>query len=310
MRCAQGVFLSGFALTMVALATPAWAQDDSDVIYVTPLSHATVDAQKFPHPVQTLKAKDLTRKGVANATQALNDQAAGVNLVNSQANPYQPTVLYHGFEISPIQGTPAGLSVYVDGARFNTPFGDLAIWSLLPDEAISSLSLEDGNPVFGLNALGGAINVQMKNGFNYSGGQAEFSGGSFDKIEANLEYGKQYGNTAVYVDLGETHAGGWRDEQSSDIQNFYGDLGWRGDHAELHFNVTLADSQLNGPGTVPVELLAADPVLAIHRPQPHRRQVPENQQQFSGSDQRRHRRAGGIVLHQSARAACQRQRPG
>ena len=36
-------------------------------------------------------------------------------------------------------------------------------------------------------------------------------------------------------------------------------MGWRGPHAELHFNITLANSNLNGPGTVPVELLAADP---------------------------------------------------
>ncbi len=258
-KWAGGILFAGSAMICLPLWAPALAQSDSNIIYVTPLSHATVDAQKFPHPVQTFSASDISSKGVADAAQALADQAEGVNLVNSQANPYQPTILYHGFEISPIQGTPAGLSVYVDGARFNTPFGDLAIWSLLPDEAISSLSIEDGNPVFGLNALGGAINVQMKNGFTFSGGKAELSGGSFGKIEGNLEYARQSGNVASYVDLGETHEGGWRDEQSSDIQNFYGDLGWRGGHAELHFNLTLADSQLNGPGTVPVELLAADP---------------------------------------------------
>lgn len=234
------------------------AQDDSDVIYVTPLSQATLNPQKFPHPVQSLSAQDLSTQGMANAPAALAAKAAGVNLVNSQANPYQPTILYHGFEISPIQGTPAGLSVYVDGARFNTPFGDLAIWSLLPQEAIRSLSLEDGNPAFGLNALGGAIDVQMKNGFTYSGGEAKLLGGSFGRIEGNLQYGKSFGGEAVYVDLSETHEAGWRDEQSSDIQNFYGDFGWRGAHAELHLNLTLADSQLNGPGTVPVQLLGAD----------------------------------------------------
>ncbi len=121
------------------------------------------------------------------------------------------------------------------------------------------MTLEDGNPVFGLNALGGAINVQMKNGFNYHGGQIEVSGGSFDTIKGNLEYGKQDGNVAAYVDLNEIHEGGWRDLQSSDIQNFYGDLGWRGDHASMHINLTMANSVLNGPGTVPVQILQADP---------------------------------------------------
>ncbi|OYV38427.1 MAG: TonB-dependent receptor, partial [Acidocella sp. 20-61-6] len=240
--------------------------DQTIYVRISPLSGSGISIRNFPHQVQVLPSEDLTKNGVANATQALSQRVAGVNLVNSQANPYQPTVLYHGFELSPIQGTPAGLSVYVNGARFNTPFGDLAIWSLLPNEAIHSLSLEDGNPVFGLNALGGAINVVMKNGFNSSGGQVELSGGSFDKLDANLEYGKQAGNVAAYVDLNETHEAGWRDAQSSDIQNFYGDIGWRGARAELHLNATLANSDLNGPGSVPVQLLAADPAAQFTGP--------------------------------------------
>jgi iron complex outermembrane recepter protein len=228
-------------------------------ISTSPIRSSGVNISTWPHPVQVFTAKDLRVNGSASLTETLNEKATGVNLVNSQANPYQPTIIYHGFQASPIQGTPQGLSVYVNGVRFNQPFGDIAIWSLLPDEAISSMTLEDGNPVFGLNALGGAINVQMKNGFNYHGGELELSGGSFDTITGNLEYGKQAGNVAAYVDLGETHEGGWRDFQSSDIQNFYGDLGWRGAHASLHINLTMADSVLNGPGTVPVQILNVAP---------------------------------------------------
>jgi outer membrane receptor protein involved in Fe transport len=228
-------------------------------ISTSPIQSSGINISNWPHPVQVFTAKDLSANGPANLTETLNEQATGVNLVNSQANPYQPSIIYHGFQVSPIQGTPEGLSVYVNGVRFNQPFGDVAIWSLLPDEAISSMTLEDGNPVFGLNALGGAINVQMKNGFNYHGGELEVSGGSFDRITGNLEYGKQAGNVAAYVDIGETHEAGWRDLQSSDIQNFYGDLGWRNDHASLHINLTMANSGLNGPGTVPVQILDADP---------------------------------------------------
>jgi outer membrane receptor protein involved in Fe transport len=241
-----------------AKPAPAVYQLQPIIITVSPISSSGIDITKWPHPVQVFGRQDIGAEGAASATATLGRKAAGVNIVNSQANPYQPTILYHGFEISPIQGTPAGLSVYVNGARFNQPFGDLAIWSLLPDEAIASLALEDGNPVFGLNALGGAVNVRMKNGFTDAGGEAELEGGSFGKIEGNLEYGRQAGDAAVYADLGETHEGGWRDAQSSDIQNFYGDVGWRGARAELHVNATLANSDLNGPGSVPVELLAAD----------------------------------------------------
>ena len=216
-------------------------------ISTSPIQSSGVNIAKWPHPVQVFTAKDLSANGPADLTNTLNQKAAGVNLVNSQANPYQPTIMYHGFEASPIQGTPEGLSVYVNGIRFNQPFGDVAIWSLLPDEAISTMTLEDGNPLFGLNALGGAINVQMKNGFNYHGGELQVSGGSFGSINGNFQYGQQAGNAATYVDVGETHEGGWRDLQSSDIQNFYGDLGWRNDHASLHINLTMANSVLMAP---------------------------------------------------------------
>lgn len=258
--------LAGGALTAQADAPTTPTTIPTIVISLSPLANSGVNIAKFPHQIQSFRARDLQVGGTANATQALSERATGVNLVNSQANPYQPTILYHGFEISPIQGTPAGLSVYVNGARFNTPFGDLAIWSLLPDEAINSLALEDGNPVFGLNALGGAINVQMKDGFTAPGGEAELSGGSFAKAQGNIEYGKQIGNVAAYFDMSATHEAGWRDSQSSDLQNFYGDIGWRGPHAELHLNATLANSTLNGPGTVPVELLAADPAAQFTGP--------------------------------------------
>ncbi len=267
------------AVTPAIAQTPPVYTIPTIIINISPLANGGVNIRKFPHQIQSFSEKDLQAEGTANATQALTQRATGVNMVNSQANPYQPTILYHGFEISPIQGTPAGLSVYVNGARFNTPFGDLAIWDLLPDEAIDSLALEDGNPVFGLNALGGAINVQMKNGFTAPGGEVELSGGSFDKAEGNIEYGKQIGNVAAYFDMNATHEAGWRDLQSSDIQNFYGDIGWRGPHAELHVNATLANSTLNGPGTVPVELLQADPAAQFTGPN----QIADRYMKFSAT---------------------------
>jgi len=253
-----GVF-AGILPAMAQTPETSGFQIPRVIIETSPLGHSGINIKHWPQTVQVFSAKDISVNGVANFTAALNKKATGVNLVNSQANSYQPTILYHGFEISPIQGTPAGLSVYVNGARFNQPFGDTALWSTLPADAIETISLEDGNPIFGLNALGGAINVKLKDGFSYQGGDAEISGGSFDQAQGNIQYGNQTGGTAVYVDAGAAHEAGWRNLQSSDLQNFFGDLGWRAAGAEFHVNATLANSTLNGPGTVPVELLAADP---------------------------------------------------
>src|SRR5260370_24473795 len=46
----------------------------------------------------------------------------------------------------------------------------------------------------------------------------------------------------------------------------FADIGWRSPRAELHFNVTAANSGLNGPGTAPVQLLAAAPSAQFTAP--------------------------------------------
>ncbi|MGD0105956.1 MAG: TonB-dependent receptor [Rhodopila sp.] len=231
-----------------------------NIVGASPLLGSGVDRDTVPAETNVLRGDDLTRGGTTtpDAVRALNEQVGGVNLDSASGNPYQPTMFYHGFEASALQGTPQGLAVYVNGVRFNSAFGDTVNFDLLPDLAIDQMNLEGSNPVFGLNALGGALNVQLKNGFTYQGGEIDVHGGSFGTFGGDFQFGKQSGNTSVYVAASGVHQDGWRDLQSSNIENFYGDVGWRGNAGELHLNVLLANSRLNGPGTSPVELLAAD----------------------------------------------------
>ena len=121
------------------------------------------------------------------------------------------------------------------------------------------MNLEGSNPVFGLNALGGSINVRLKNGFSFKGLEAAVAGGSFGHVQGEFQFGTRSENVATYIAGSALHQNGWRDLQSSDFQNMFADIGWRSQKAELHFNVTSANSNLNGPGTAPVQLLAAAP---------------------------------------------------
>ena len=237
-----------------------------NIVGSSPLLGSGIDRDKLPAQTNVLNRNDVARDGTPNALRALNEQVGGVNLDSASGNPDQPTLLYHGFEASPLQGTPQGLAVYVNGARFNDAFGDTVNWDLIPSLAIDQINLEGPNPVFGLNALGGSVSVQLKNGFTYHGGEATLYGGSFGQVVGEFQYGKQIGNVSTYIAGSVRHQDGWRDLQSSDIQNFYGDLGWRGDRAELHLNLTLANSVLNGPGTSPVELLAVNPAAQFTAP--------------------------------------------
>ena len=254
-----------------APATPAAPQTTAvlptvEIVGATPLLGSGVDRSKVPAESNVVTSQDITRNGNADALRALNQQVPGVSLDAAAGNPFQPSLFYHGFQASPLQGNPQGLAVYLNGARFNQPFGDTVDWDLIPSLAIEQMNLVGSNPVFGLNALGGALSVAMKNGFTYRGAEIDLSGGSFAHYQGEFQYGVRSGNVAVYAAGSGLQEGGWRDLQSSDLGNFYGDLGWRGERGEVHVNVTAAQTRLNGPGTTPIQLLAADPAAVFTAP--------------------------------------------
>ena len=242
------------------------APEEITVIGTSPLSGNGIDRNKVPVATTVLDSGAIARQGTPDVLNALNTEAPGVSMDSAAGNPYQPSLFYNGFESSPLQGTSQGIAVYLGGVRFNQAFGDTVNWDLVPDIAIKRLTVEGSNPVFGLNALGGSVDVRLKDGFSAPGGEADISGGSFGQVQGEFQYGLQRGNSALYAAGSELHQDGWRDLQSSDIQNFYADLGWRGDAAELHLNLNLANSVLNGPGTSPVELLAVDPAAQFTAP--------------------------------------------
>ncbi len=266
------VVMSGAAFGQQAPSEAAAATDQTitlptvEVVAASPLLGSGVDRNTVPAQTQVLTSQDISRAGYPDALRALNDQVSGVTLDAAAGNPFQPSLFYHGFEASPLQGTPQGLAVYLNGARFNSPFGDTVNWDLIPSIAIDRMDLVGSNPVFGLNALGGALAVQMKSGFTYHGAEVDALGGSFGLYQGELQAGVQTGDTAAYLAINGLAEGGWRDLQSSNIGNLYGDIGWRGERGELHVNVIAANNRLNGPGTSPVQLLAVDPAAQFTGP--------------------------------------------
>jgi outer membrane receptor protein involved in Fe transport len=266
---------SGFCL-LILTAAPSRAAVQPDpaatalpgviVAAPSPFLGTGVDSRTSPVGVTLLDAQDLARGGAADVLRALDEQAPGVSLDSASGNPFQPTLVYRGFEASPLQGTAQGLAVYVGGVRFNQPFGDTLNWDLIPSGAIERLTLEGSNPVFGLNALGGALNVQLKSGFTWQGLEAEGSGGSFGQVQGDAQYGVRRGEAGLYLALSGVHQDGWRDRQASDIHSLYGDLGWRHERGEVHLALRLAESDLNGPGSSPVELLAVAPAAQFTAP--------------------------------------------
>ncbi|MDB5449851.1 MAG: putative tonB-dependent receptor yncD precursor [Phenylobacterium sp.] len=255
---------AGAVVGVVGAGPPAVAEEAPaqlsgvTVVARSPLSEAQAKRDEIPAAVVTLDAADLQPGQGSAVLQALERHAPGVALSDAQANPYQSNLVYRGFEASPLQGSAQGVAVYVDGVRFNQPFGDTVNWDLIPEAAIRSLTLEGSNPVFGLNALGGSLSVRLRDGFTDPGGSATLSAGSFGARNAEVAYGRADGGLGLYVAAAARDEDGWRDFSPSRVRQVYADLGLRRGPAEMHAGLIAADNDLNGNGPAPVELLAAD----------------------------------------------------
>ena len=221
----------------------------------TPISGSGIDIDKVPASVNVVDADQVERVGSANIADALQQYVPGIIVNEVAGNPFQPDVQFRGFVASPVAGTPQGLAVYQNGVRINEAFGDTVNWDLIPTAAIRSVAVVTNNPAFGLNALGGAINVQMKDGFNYHGAEIDLMGGWFGRIYGSAQWGKQVNNFGVYGALEGVHDSGFRNFSASDVRRFYGDVGYSNEGSEFHLNLGVADNNFGAPATVPAELL-------------------------------------------------------
>ncbi len=238
-----------------------------EVIATTPLRGAGIDRSKVPGTVQTLTSGDFGRTGSPIVTETLFQRTPGVSVADPNGNSAAQELSYRGFHASPLPGSPQGVAVYMNGIRLNEAFGDTVNWDLIPTNAIDRSDLWTNNPIFGLNALGGAVNLQMKNGFTYQGFESEAQGGSFGRFTGEAQYGVQIGDRAAYIAAEGLHDDGWRFKSPTDLARLYGDLGWRNDAAELHLVVSAASSSFGASAATPIQLLDRDDRTIFTTPQ-------------------------------------------
>jgi iron complex outermembrane receptor protein len=236
-------------------------------VTATAIPGADIDIDKVPGNVQILTSADLIRDGSASLTGALNSNLSSISINDDIDDPFQPDILYRGFEASPVLGTPQGLAVYQNGVRINEAFGDTVNWDLFPDIAINRVELVSSSPLYGLNALGGAISVTMKNGFTYQGGDLELSGGSFGQRSATAEYGVNDGTFGFYVASRALDWEGWRQFSNDRMRDVYAVLSAHTETATLDLSYTRADNAMDGQGPTPVQELAVSRSLVFTGPQ-------------------------------------------
>jgi iron complex outermembrane receptor protein len=226
-----------------------------------------VDIDKLPGSIHSLGASSLVRDGSASVTAALNGELGSVSINDNLDDPFQPDILFRGFEASPVLGTPEGLAVYQNGVRVNEAFGDGLNWDLFPDVAINRVTVISANPVYGLNALGGAIVIDMKNGFTYQGGEAELSGGSWGQRGLVAQYGGNSGPFGLYLAGRILNEDGWRAFSPDRVEQAYVDFSYHAPRLTLDLSVTGASNRLSGESPSPVQELAVGRSLVFTSPQ-------------------------------------------
>ena len=235
------------------------------VIGTTPIHGIGLEKKRIPASVQTADSEDLEQAQSLNLAEYLRFNFNSVSVNEAVNNPFQPDIQYRGFTASPLLGLPQGLSVYVNGIRFNEPFGDTVNWDLVPEGAIDSINLFAGsNPVFGQNTLGGALSIRTKTGFSYTESQVEVSGGEFGRFGLEAQTGGNNGELGYYLIGNYYEEDGWRDFSPSRVRQGLANLSWRRGDSLLEFTGATSNNSLIGNGAVPLELMPLEGREAIY----------------------------------------------
>ena len=244
------------------------------LVPMSPVPGAEIPLNKVPSGVSIVNSSDFARENyVDTPNEILQQRVPGIIVDDLQGNQFQTNIQFRGFESSPVNGVPQGLAVYQDGVRINESFSDIVNYDFLPQIAIDNMAVVSNNPVYGLNALGGAIVINMKNGFNYQGGEIVFNAGSFGRVQGSAQAGVRAGNWGMYWGGERIEDKGYRDFSPAQIKRMYADLGYKNSTAELHFNVTAADNFVGVTAAAPVQLLALDWARTFTSPQTTKNEV-------------------------------------
>ena len=250
-----------------AAPSPPRFDETVEVVGVTPVHGVGLPARRVPANVQVITAEPLRDGFPLDSASAVLRRGASVHLNEVQGGAFQPDVLFRGFAASPLLGASEGLAIYQDGVRLNEPFGDTVSWDTLPQAAIASINIVPGsNPLFGLNALGGALSLRTKDGHAFDGQRVLFTAGSFGRRRVDAESGGSRGAVGYYAAAELADEAGWRDFSPSTMRRLFVNVSARGTRGSADVSVTAASNDLTGNGTAPVQLLAEDRAAVFTHP--------------------------------------------
>ncbi|MBV6800605.1 TonB-dependent receptor [Xanthomonas campestris pv. lawsoniae] len=248
------------AMTLLARSAVAVAAEAPQVTWLdrievtaTPIPGTTIDAAQLPYMVQSASNAELSRGRSNNLSDLLQRRFIGVDGNDVQGSAFQNDLTFHGFRASALPGASQGVSVYLDGVRFNEPFADIVSWDMLPEAAISAVTLMPGsNPLFGPNTLGGAVVLSTASGLTAPGLQGEASIGSGARKRLDASYGAAGADGwHGFVALTGFDENGWRAASEGRLGTVFGKVGKQGEQTDWSLSLLHGRSRLIGNGLLP-----------------------------------------------------------
>ncbi|WP_407503235.1 TonB-dependent receptor [Xanthomonas euvesicatoria] len=248
------------AMTLLARSALAVAAEAPQVTWLdrievtaTPIAGTTIDAAQLPYMVQSASNAELSRGRSNNLSDLLQRRFIGVDGNDVQGSAFQNDLTFHGFRASALPGASQGVSVYLDGVRFNEPFADIVSWDMLPEAAISAVTLMPGsNPLFGPNTLGGAVVLSTASGLTAPGLQGEASIGSGARKRLDASYGVAGADGwHGFVALTGFDENGWRAASEGRLGTVFGKVCKQGEQTDWSLSLLHGRSRLIGNGLLP-----------------------------------------------------------
>jgi len=231
----------------VVLAAPCFAAGPNPIEIVVVTGPVSAD-------VRSIDESKIDAASTFTVADTLEQNLPSAMLSDTEGNLFQPDLYFRGFDASPVLGTAEGLAVYQSGTRINQAFGGTVLWDLVPTFAIASIDVVPGSdPIFGLNALGGAVTMRMKTGFDFDASELDASIGSYGRVKAIGQTGGADGNAAFYVGVSAVHDDGWRRSSPSDLLQAYGNYSFRSGQTSADISLTVAEDWLSENAAIPVQ---------------------------------------------------------
>ena len=226
----------------------------------TPLPSNPLNQDQVPARVTVITREDITHSGLTTLQAVLDRFLPGAQLSDQQGNATQMDLRYRGFGVSPLAGSPQGLSVFVDGVRVNEPDADEVNFDLIPLDDVERIEvIPGGGGVFGSNTLAGAIQIFTRRGSLHPQTTVTLEAGSWQHWKGHADTAGLVwlgaGAVDYYLGLTQLWEAGWREHSRQRVSQLFGRLGYKDAGTDLSLAYTYVNNDLQQPGSLPQSFL-------------------------------------------------------